>query len=97
MGATSTWIEVEDNDFLGGGYVQCSDCGYTYSYGGYFEPDRFKFCPNCGIKKRLKRANNREFIDAESYMKNKYKKALNKAFIEGYNEGYNDRAAEENQ
>lgn len=44
------WIQKEDKDWAGGGKTMCSRCKYGYSWKMYFEPERFKYCPNCGAK-----------------------------------------------
>lgn len=42
------WKIIKDPSWSGGAACKCSRCGYGYSYGEYFEPERFKYCPNCG-------------------------------------------------
>lgn len=44
------WVQKEDEDWAGGGKTMCSRCKCGYSWKMYFEPESFKFCPNCGAK-----------------------------------------------
>lgn len=44
------WIVIEDEEWAGGAYCKCSNCGYGFSMGAHFEPDEWNFCPNCGAK-----------------------------------------------
>ncbi len=44
------WIQKEDKDWAGGGKTLCSKCKYGYSWQMYFEPESFKYCPNCGAR-----------------------------------------------
>lgn len=46
------WEEIEDDDWSGGGKWVCTNCEYGYSFGAYFEVDKFNFCPNCGADMR---------------------------------------------
>lgn len=51
-GARSRWKLVHDQSYKGGGFWECTACGYKYSRGAYFEPEaHFRFCPNCGVPK----------------------------------------------
>ena len=38
--------------YKGGAYCECSQCNYKFAMGAYFEPDEWKFCPNCGADMR---------------------------------------------
>ena len=31
-------------------YTQCSKCGFEMNNKYFFEPENFKYCPNCGRK-----------------------------------------------
>lgn len=42
------WIIETDEQWAGGGAARCPICGYGYSFGAFFEPETFRFCPNCG-------------------------------------------------
>lgn len=52
--AKGRWIHEVDDDMLFGGeaYV-CSDCGYGYGTKMHFEPQTWKYCPNCGKPKEV--------------------------------------------
>lgn len=43
-------IIEEDEDYSGGGFYECPDCGMRYSFGGYFHADLWKYCPECGFR-----------------------------------------------
>ena len=46
--AHGEWIEIEDNDYSGGGYWKCSVCSYRFSFSGFNLLNHFGICPNCG-------------------------------------------------
>ena len=43
------WLEINDGDWAGGGYLKCSACGYGVSWDLSDAAD-LKYCPNCGAK-----------------------------------------------
>lgn len=44
------WEVIEAESWKGGAYARCSECGTGFAFGAFFEPDEFKFCPECGAE-----------------------------------------------
>lgn len=44
------WEEVEDEDYSGGGYYKCPECGYGFSFRYFPFLYEFDYCPHCGKK-----------------------------------------------
>ena len=44
------WTHVLDPDYCGGGYTECSACGWRLSDGAYHEVYEFQYCPHCGAR-----------------------------------------------
>ena len=49
---TGKWSVEFSPAYKGGAYCECSQCNYKFAMGAYFEPDEWKFCPNCGADMR---------------------------------------------
>ena len=49
---TGEWSVEFSPAHMGGAYCECSQCNYKFAMGAYFEPDEWKFCPNCGADMR---------------------------------------------
>lgn len=49
---TGEWSVEFSPAYKGGAYCECSQCNYKFAMGAYFEPDEWKFCPNCGADMR---------------------------------------------
>ena len=49
---TGEWSMEFSPAYKGGAYCECSQCNYKFAMGAYFEPDEWKFCPECGADMR---------------------------------------------
>lgn len=44
------WKQEFSPAYKGGGYTECSNCEYKFSFGAYFEAESWKYCPECGAR-----------------------------------------------
>ena len=49
---TGKWSVEFSPDYMGGAYCECLQCNCKFAMGAYFEPDEWKFCPDCGAEMR---------------------------------------------
>lgn len=60
----ANWIHIDDSDLYGEyGATVCDKCHYAMNEGYFFEPDTFKYCPNCGRKMCNKTGYHQDLVD----------------------------------
>lgn len=47
-GELPRWTLKHDDNYSGGGYTRCTNCGMKYAWGAYHEVFEFAYCPTCG-------------------------------------------------
>ena len=63
-GTTANWIHVDDPELYGkDGATVCDKCHYAMNEGYYFEPDTFRYCPDCGRRMFNKTGYHRDLVD----------------------------------